>query len=57
MIKETVQKEMECIVCLNRQIIHRKEHKNKKVGHRKGLWCHVCKRKTKHVELPEFRME
>lgn len=54
MKKSTIKKILSCVKCNNNQIIHRKTSRNKKAGHRKGLWCTICQKKTIHIELPEF---
>ena len=54
MKRSTVRKDLKCIKCGNVQQIHRRTGRNKPAGHKKGLHCIVCGKKTKHEELPEF---
>jgi len=54
MKKQTVMKDLKCLKCGSIHQIHRKVNRNKKAGHRKGLYCIYCGKKTKHEELPRF---
>ena len=56
MIVQTIKKYLKCTECNIKQSIIRKVSKNKKAGHIKKLWCPSCHKRTKHVELDEFKM-
>lgn len=47
-------KELRCEECGNKQIISRKENKNKSFGHIKHIWCHLCKEITPHKEIDQI---
>ncbi|MNC14948.1 hypothetical protein D3C75_627400 [compost metagenome] len=42
-----------CPECENMSNIQRKNRKLKSNGHIKDLWCHRCKKITKHIEKRE----
>lgn len=46
-----VLKELGCEACGHIFLIPRRGMRNKKAGHRKKLWCFVCRKRTTHVEL------
>lgn len=46
-----VLKELECETCGQIFIVPRRGVRNKQAGHRKKLWCYICRKRTTHVEL------
>lgn len=48
---KTVQTELVCTVCGNRQTIHRRESKQRPLNHIKHLYCYVCKERVKFCEI------
>ena len=44
-------KELRCKKCGNKQIISRKESKNKPFEHIKHIWCHICQKRNPHKEI------
>jgi len=49
------EKDLECIECGHIMTIQRKNSKNRATGHIKHLWCIRCKKRTRHIELDEFK--
>ena len=45
-----------CPKCKNVQYINRRTCKLKRYGHIKPLWCYKCKKRTRHIEIDEFRL-
>lgn len=45
--------ELRCPKCKNKQSINRRRCLLKKAGHIKTLWCPICKKRTKHIELAD----
>lgn len=52
--KFLVGKELKCLECGAKDTIQRPQHRNKKAGHIKTLWCIICKKRTHHKELPLY---
>ena len=47
---------LRCPQCKNIQRINRKLSKLKKPGHKKHLWCPICKKTTRHIEIGKYEM-
>lgn len=45
---------LKCPKCKNIQSINRRLCLLKKAGHVKDLWCPICKKRTKHIELKDY---
>lgn len=45
---------LKCPRCKNVQSINRRLCKLKKTGHRKPLWCPLCKKRTLHIEIKDY---
>lgn len=45
---------LKCPICKNTQTINRRLGRLKKPGHRKHLWCPICQKRTKHIELGKY---
>ena len=45
---------LKCPKCQNIQSINRRLSKLKKAGHRKHLWCPICKKRTRHIEIGKY---
>ena len=54
---KTVQTILICPICENKVTIFRRVAKQKKFGHRKWLYCYICKKQTNHFEIKDCEME
>lgn len=55
-MNKTIQTDLLCPECGNIFPIQRKKSKQKKVLHRKWLYCPICKKETNHIEVKNLEI-